>query len=332
MYSLDIRVLALRVLEHAGSFRKAARILDMSASSLWRWSKKVNPKGWPNPGTRVQALTAAIGAFVTLSLQKSPWLTRACLKALIAERFVLDISLACVGAVVRACGFSLKRLRHRLVRRNNPRALEEWDRSFRDGFLRHLGDREAPIVAIDECGFDGRMLPLYGYSERGVPAVARVTTISDRKRHNLIMAIRNVPGGSEVPSHHYELVTESVTGCMFADFVRSLPFPPGTTVIYDNATIHRTDEVFAALREKGFLVARPPPYMPTMNPIELLFSRIKRQFRRERAGMTARVELGFGARRMRALIEEAIGEQTTPEAVRSCFRHVHNVISGGLPN
>jgi hypothetical protein len=72
--------------------------------------------------------------------------------------------------------------------------------------------------------------------------------------------------------------------------------------------------------------------MPTLNPIELLFSRIKRQFRRERAGMTARAELGFGTRRVRALIEQAIGEQTNPDAIRSCFQHVRNVISKGLLN
>ena len=334
MYSLDARVLALNVLAHAGTFRKAAGILQMSASSLWRWSKKLHPIGWPKSGTKVQALTNALGAFVTLSLRERPWLTRAGLKALVSDRFGLDLSLACLGAVVRACGFSFRRLRTRLVRRSNPQALQEWDQTFRERFVQHLSDPgAAPLVAIDECGFDGRMLPLYGYADRGAPAVARCSTISDRKRHNLIMAIRHEHGGSEqLAAHHHALETESVTGCVFADFIRTLPFPPGTALVLDNATIHRTDQVILAVRDKGFHVVKPPPYMPLLNPIELLFSRVKRQFRAARAEIDARDGQGTGTRRIRALIERAVADQATPEAIRSCFQHVRNVIALGLSN
>lgn len=54
---------------------------------------------------------------------------------------------------------------------------------------------------------------------------------------------------------------------------------PGDIVICDNLSSHKSSEVRDALQQVGAEIAYLPPYSPDMNPIEMVFAKIKAYLR-----------------------------------------------------
>ncbi len=55
---------------------------------------------------------------------------------------------------------------------------------------------------------------------------------------------------------------------------------PGTVVVLDNLSTHRSPRAARALRRKGCWFLFLPPYSPDLNPIEMAFSKLKAHLRR----------------------------------------------------
>lgn len=80
------------------------------------------------------------------------------------------------------------------------------------------------------------------------------------------------------------LIQENVNGEIFEEFVRTtllpilLPFD-GTNnhsvVIMDNCSVHHLHRVIEMITSVGALTRFLPPYSPDLNPIELVFSKVK---------------------------------------------------------
>lgn len=56
--------------------------------------------------------------------------------------------------------------------------------------------------------------------------------------------------------------------------------PRGSTIVMDNARIHKNAAMLAEVEERGYRVLYLPAYSPDYNPIELAFSAIKSYVRR----------------------------------------------------
>lgn len=68
----------------------------------------------------------------------------------------------------------------------------------------------------------------------------------------------------------------------FLEYVEQILAPtlqPGDLVICDNLSSHKSSEVRDALQAVGADIAYLPPYSPDMNPIEMVFSKIKAYLR-----------------------------------------------------
>ncbi|KAG0749325.1 hypothetical protein G6F57_000253 [Rhizopus arrhizus] len=52
-------------------------------------------------------------------------------------------------------------------------------------------------------------------------------------------------------------------------------------LIMDNAAIHKVDEFQELIASRGYKTAYLPPYSPFLNPIELFWSKIKGNIRRD---------------------------------------------------
>jgi transposase len=55
---------------------------------------------------------------------------------------------------------------------------------------------------------------------------------------------------------------------------------PGTVVILDNLSVHRSPSAAAMLKAKGSWLLPLPPYSPDLNPIEMAFAKLKAHLRR----------------------------------------------------
>lgn len=80
-----------------------------------------------------------------------------------------------------------------------------------------------------------------------------------------------------------ELVVEGgVNGDVFVTYVREVLTPvlrEGQVVVMDNLGAHHHSEVQELLEATGALLVFLPPYSPDLNPIELMFSKLKAAMR-----------------------------------------------------
>ena len=176
------------------------------------------------------------------------------------------------------------------------------------------------IVSIDESGFDQRCKPIYGYAPRGHPAIVKMKACKDRRRLTLLLAIDSV-GGS-----HWTLNPVCVKGDSFATFITGLPHQPGTVLLLDNASIHKTLAVRRAVAAKGFVLLFTPPYSPEFNPIELVFGVVKNEFYRMRYTPL------FDVNDFESSVRICVSNKVRPLTVVNCFRHVQELVSQTICN
>jgi len=70
----------------------------------------------------------------------------------------------------------------------------------------------------------------------------------------------------------------SLDGAIFLQWVRDRLLPtlaPGTTIVLDNLSVHRTAAARAAITAAGCHLRVLPAYSPDVNPIELAFAKLK---------------------------------------------------------
>ncbi|MDA3888026.1 MAG: IS630 family transposase, partial [Allgaiera sp.] len=94
------------------------------------------------------------------------------------------------------------------------------------------------------------------------------------------------------------VITGAMNGPAFDACIETQLAPlldPGTVVIRDNLSTHRSPRAAEALQRQGCRVLVLPPYSPDLNPIEMAFSKLKAHLRR------------IGARTFDALFE-ALGD------------------------
>lgn len=132
------------------------------------------------------------------------------------------------------------------------------------------------FVFIDETGANTKMARLRGRSQRGQRVIGRVphghwktTTFVAALRHDRVTAPVVVDG--------------PMNGDVFLAYVQQQLVPTlqrGDIVVMDNLSAHKRAGVREAIESAGAALEYLPPYSPDMNPIELLFSKIKSKLRK----------------------------------------------------
>lgn len=314
MHSLEYRRAVLAVYEFTKSMRHVSTMLDVSVSSICRWSKSSVFAGWP---PRDQKITAAMRDAIRARLAEHPQTTSIELVRLLRHGFGVVVSRQLVNLVLRKrLGFSWKRTRKR-----GPKGatwsddrVAEFKRQFVAAY------RRGTLSSWDESGFDLRCHPLYGYALRGHRAIVNVPTSRCRgtnadRHHSLLMAM-HMNG-----EYHAEVLTGPVGGDRFAAFVASAPFPPGTVVLLDNHSMHKTRSVRLEAARRGYTLLHTPAYSPEFNPIELMFGMTKNLFYKLRYSGDGIVNVGDA-------VEQCLDESSRPDCITGCFRHVAGIIDG----
>lgn len=178
-------------------------------------------------------------------------------------------SLSWIRTSLRACSVSRRRFR---ISKTCPKTKEKTLEEYKSFWSLLKGFKDEEIMSIDETGFCSDGTFHYGYFNMGrTPEFAKTPR---RLKKSLALAV--LPSGAV----HYQLQSDAFNKVSFSSFVKDLlKLVPGTVkaVIMDNVTFHRSsDALFTA---QGIQVLRIPPYTPQANPIEEVFSLMKRTFR-----------------------------------------------------
>ena len=127
------------------------------------------------------------------------------------------------------------------------------------------------LVFLDESGVNTGMTRLYG---RAAHDKRVAEAVPDTRFHRTTMLSSIRLDGTTIP-----LVFEgALNGTIFRAYVEQLLVPslqPGDIVVMDNLSSHKVSGVVEAIQGVGATVLFLPPYSPDLNPIELMWSKIK---------------------------------------------------------
>lgn len=266
MYSQDLRSRAcLFYLTEYQSLRKTAKAFLVGKSTISRW---IND----HPFARK----------VRASQKRNEHLSQHILKELMAQPFH---SIRTLHQVLSSQGFRVsKGTIHRCVRglrwtwkKISKLQLHSKDQKEREiEFIQYMKKYEGQNwISIDETCIWSDFMPLRGYapqSKRLLPL--KKNFIQQRKKYSVLMAI------SRNGVVHTFCKEGSIKGPDFVQFIRTIPpQPPGTVLVMDNASIHKTKATLSAVQERSMIPIFTAPYRPDWNPIEHIFSPFKHHFR-----------------------------------------------------
>lgn len=133
---------------------------------------------------------------------------------------------------------------------------------------------------IDETGTDSNIYALYGYSEIGKRSYATKDAFS-KERLSTIAGYRRGTKDLIAPFEYRGTANRD----LFLGWFEQMLCPQlefGDFVVLDNASIHKSEEVFDIAKEFGVNIIYLPPYSPDLNHIEKVWANFKNILRRIR--------------------------------------------------
>jgi transposase len=137
--------------------------------------------------------------------------------------------------------------------------------------------RAKKLVFIDETFTKTNMTRLRGRSTRGTRLIDKTphghwktSTFIAALRHNRLTAPFTIDG--------------AVNGEIFLTYIRQVLVPTlrrGDVVVMDNLGSHKVPGVREAIEAAGATLVYIPPYSPDLNPIEMVFAKIKSILRKK---------------------------------------------------
>jgi transposase len=130
-------------------------------------------------------------------------------------------------------------------------------------------------VVVDEVGATTAMTRRYGRAPRG-RRVEGAVPHGHWKVLTLTAAIRLGGVGACLA---FDGATDAMTFQTYVERCLAPTLRPGDIVVMDNLSAHKTGASVAAIRAAGAEVRFLPAYSPDLNPIELMFSKLKEWLR-----------------------------------------------------
>lgn len=268
MYPLDRLKLANHIYNLLHSCRKTALFLQVSHSTVARWLKRPTRKVYNSEKRRIKTCDEIVRV-LRLTTLSQPFISNVELRRLIQDLFGLSISKELIRIVLKRQGISKKKARPYI----EPRGLRERTIQFleiRDKLL------QKRFVSIDETSFNKKCIIQKGYAPIGIPLRVNITK---QPRINTRSAVVMINDTGELK---YYTKPGSYDTLSFFEAFSKFDIQPGTVVLMDNVRFHHTQIVKEYAKKRNIFLLYTPPYSPQFNPIELVFSMVKRNFARTR--------------------------------------------------
>ncbi len=266
MYTRDIRKLAKNAYDILKSLRKVAKILNVkSHTTISRWLN--NPEHKPYTFKNKQpSKSEYIVDILKLTIEANPFITPIEFSTLLEDTCDIKVSSELVRIIIKRLGYTRKKARFY----GKPSYSEEVTQAFlekRELFVK----QNKTIISVDEVAFGRRGKQATGYSQKGKKLFV-ISKQPTMKTRSFACACTNTSW------LHLHEVNGSFNSSRFLEFIKAIPLPPNSVLLLDNARIHHGNDIKNYLESKGCEMLFVPPYSPWFNPIELLFSIVKRRY------------------------------------------------------
>lgn len=263
MYPIDRRKLAIHVYSLLNSLRKTAIILNVSHTTISRWIK--NPEQKKYTSTKILK-SSIVSQTIKASLDNDPFISIRSLSDLVFKTFNFKISKELVRTIIKKHGLSRKKARFF----SKPTNLEVKIQEFIKKRQEYL-DLKYPFYSLDETSFGRHGKSMMGYSPRG-------TQLRIKRSMNNIITVSYLVIASSTQIINKVSKQGSFNTIDFLKFLKSLFLPINSVILLDNISFHHSQVVKTLCLENKWNLLYTPPYSPQFNPIEGIFSIIKRTY------------------------------------------------------
>lgn len=163
------------------------------------------------------------------------------------------------------------------------------------------------MIFIDETWAKTNMTRLRGRTRRGERLIDK--TPHGHWQTTTLIAALGVAG-----VRCSTVVDGAVNADIFESFVEHVLLPelrPGDVVIMDNLSSHKRARTRELIESTGAQLEFLPPYSPDLNPIEMVFSKLKQLLR----------SLGLRTRDALWTSMQGVLDQVTASDAKNCFEH-----------
>jgi len=127
---------------------------------------------------------------------------------------------------------------------------------------------------IDETSFCVNDIINYGYSEKGKEILKITKHSKNKERLTLLTSISK-------DTLKYQIIKGSVNSDIYLKFITdNKDLFKNRNLVQDNARIHHSKKVKSYCLENNINMIYNPPYTPEFNPIELIFNKLKTEFKK----------------------------------------------------
>jgi transposase len=275
-YSLDLRSRVVAAIQQGMSRHQAARQFGVSISSSIRWAMRFATTGGcaalASGGDHRSGDLEQHREWLLELLRTEPDLTLTEIQSRLQASRELRKSLSCLWRFFarHKITFKKKSLHAAEQDRADVKAARETWRANQASFdLKHL-------VFIDETAATTNMTRLRGRAPKGERLIGKVPH-GHRKTTTVIAALRCDAVTAPL------VVDGAMDGPTFLQYVHQFLVPtlkPDDIVVMDNLPVHKVFGVEAAIEAAGATVRFVPPYSPDLNPIEMVFAKLKALLRK----------------------------------------------------
>lgn len=252
------------------------RLLGVSGRAVRRWYSQFKTTGHvlPDDRSRRPVYPAEVAEYVSGYVKKHPCFY---VEELLAELKVQfpeikrGMSPSCILRLLRFDLHLSRKVLERRAREAAPLEVETYLAKLRC-FYRY----PEQLLFLDETSKNGvDSMRRYAWSERGTKAIAQVPF--KRGSRVSILAACDVRGFVAWETTRGTFSRKRFHRAFVRQIVRHLnPWPlPRSIVVLDNARIHMYQELEEVVHRCGAILLYLPPYCPHLNPIEVMFGRLK---------------------------------------------------------
>ena len=306
-YSIDLRDKIVKAYQNGeGSIRKLAKRFKVSANFIWTLLKQVRQTGSvapkPHGGGRSPAVNLRGQEFLKSLIEQQPDLTLEEIAQEYQKPFP-KVSTSTIDRTLRKLNLTRKKKSLFEPNQNTPENLEK-----PQNYQINLAPFEPQeLVFIDETGCIRNTTRSQARSAKG----QRVKCPNSLNKGTRISVIGALGVDGILTALSYE---GTLNANLFEYFVEQFLVPvltPNQVVILDNASSHHSEEAIALIEATGAGVVFLPPYSPELNPIELIWSKLKNFLKQTIISTTDELYQA---------ISTAL-EMVTPDEAQNCINH-----------
>jgi len=262
MYSEDLKKRAINLYHKIKSYRTVENLLNIGKSTLQRWvvfSKKINDTPC------IDNIVAQIKQY----LDDNKFVTLVKIQSNLLKKFNKKYSIGFIYNIIKkTLKYSYKKISNKYYNKSLD-TLKQKQQLFIDT-IKDIDKNK--IICIDETYIHSNYTTNYGWSKIGEPIIQykQVNPV----KYSIIMAISNKR------IIDYKINNKNINSKIFFEFMSNLNNQYNNYYfLMDNVSFHKSASICNIFINYTNKLLYIPPYSPEFNPIEEVFSQIKRLIR-----------------------------------------------------